>query len=121
MSKLSDLLSLAVGGVVVVGAVLSSSLISNNLVKQGGVQVSSSEAPVSSSEAPKPQFNPIDDAMIQIADEFVYEVDPLNVVIPEQEEWDYDVEELKSVPYDKNRSGHDLIYYFIYFLHVCQM
>ena len=112
MSKLSDLLTLAVGGVVVVGAVLSSSLISNNLVKQGGVQVSSSEAPVSSSEAPKPQFNPIDDAMIQIADEFVYEVDPLNVVIPEQEEWDYDVEELKSVPYDKNRSGHDLIYYF---------
>ena len=112
MSKLSDLLTLVVGGVVVAGAVLSGSLISNSLVKKGGVQDKSSEAPVSSSEAPIPQFNPIDDAMMQIADEFVYDVDPLSVIMPEQETWDYSDPDLSSVPYTKDRAGHDLIYYF---------
>lgn len=113
MSKLSDLLSLAVGGVVVAGAVLSASLVSSNLVKNGGAPVtnSSSQAPVSSEE-PIPEFNPITDEVIQIAEDFEYDVDPLSVVMPEQEEWDYSDEELAKVPYTKTREDHDLIYYF---------
>ena len=113
MSKLSDLLTLVVGGVVVAGAVLSGSLISNDLVKKGGVQDKSSEAPApSSSVEPAPQFNPINEEMTQIAEDFVYDVDPLSVVMPEQETWDYSDPDLSSVPYTKDRAGHDLIYYF---------
>lgn len=114
MSKLSDLLSLAVGGVVVAGAVLSGSLISSNMVKKGGAPIEqSSSAPApKSSEEEIPEIDPITDEIREIAEGFDYDVDPLSVVMPEQEVWDYDNPDLANVPYTKTRDGHDLIYYF---------
>ena len=115
MSKGFDLIKLGVGGVVVAGAVLAGSLVSNGMVQKGGApitQQSSSSVAPKSSEEPIPEINPITDDIKKIAEDFVYDVDPLSVVMPEQEEWDYDDAELAKVPYTMTREGHDLIYYF---------
>ena len=114
MSKGFDLIKLGVGGVVVAGAVLAGSLVSNSMVTKGGAPIAQSSSSVApkSSEEPILEIDPITDEIKQIAQDFEYDVDPLSVVMPEQEEWDYDDPELASVPYTKTRDGHDLIYYF---------
>ena len=114
MSKGFDLIKLGLGGVIVAGAVLAGSLVSNNMVSKGGAPITQSSSSVApkSSEEPIPEIDPITDEIKQIAEDFDYDVDPLSVVMPEQEEWDYNDSELAKVPYDRNREDHDLIYYF---------
>ena len=88
---------------VVVGSVLSSTLIEANLKKKaaGSAVVEEDE------EDPN-----ITDEIKAAAEAVEYDFKPEEVVIQEQDSYDYNDSEVKNITTGGNRSGHYLVYYF---------
>ena len=118
---LTNLLKIAVGGVIVTGAVLSGSLVSANIEKSstGPVQQSSSSQEPSSEK--KEKVDPITDEMREAADAVEYDFDPSSVVIHQEEdgykyadndEDGYYDPNLATLTYTNVREGHNLVYVF---------
>ena len=110
MASLTNLIKLGVGGLVVVGAVLTGSLTSNAATarakRAGGDQVSSKEE--------KPAYNPITPEIEAIVDAYDYDFDPTKVVIKEEEEWDFSAipSNLPTNTADRGDDEIHLVYYF---------
>lgn len=122
---LTNILKIAVGGVITAGAVLSGSLISSSVENNAGKnRNSSSEPQVVSSEEPYEEIDPITDEIKAIADQYDYTFDPLSVIIDQEEKYEFsepkaDAENpgyydpnLASVPNGATRDGYNLVYYF---------
>ena len=128
-SSFSQAIKVAVGGVVVVGAVTVGSLSANKYEKiaTGEIKVSSSEVVVSSQEEveePEEKYSPITDEMREAAKACTYDFDPASIVIKQEEKYEFSQpsasaedpgyydEELASLSYTNTRSGHYLVYVF---------
>jgi len=104
-----NLIKIGSGAVVLVAAILVSSLVSNGLVTKSG-KANKGDGQNSSSVEPEPEYNPITDEIIAIADAYDYDFDPLSVIQKEQETWDFSA--VSSVPTNGTRADHNLVYYF---------
>ena len=93
------IVKIGVSGVVTVAAVLTSVLISLDLKKKLNV-------------ATGDEWNPITEEIKQAAKDANYTYNPSEVVMRQQENYDWDDAEMKAVPLTKNRNGHNLVYYF---------
>lgn len=123
---LTNILKIAVGGVIATGAVLSGSLISSGIESNAGKNKnsSSSQEKQSSSEEPYVEYDPITDEIKAAAEAFDYSFDPLSVVIDQEEKYEftkpkddaedpgYYDENLASLTYGSTREGYNLVYYF---------
>ena len=93
-------IGMLLGGVVIVlGAVLSSTLVSNELQKQAAIGGQGGSSPITKK---------IRDAANKVA----YDFDPTSVVIKQQAEYDYNNETLKSLTFGNEREGSHLVYVF---------
>lgn len=109
----AGIIKVSAAAVVVIAAVLSSTLVSTSLSNKvsqgkanGGEISSSSKAPA------KPRFNPINDEIKAKADAIEYDFDPSSIKMEEQEEWDYSDSRLSGLTYTNTRAGHNLVYVF---------
>lgn len=100
--NVTGIVKASVTGVVVLAAVLTSTLISLDLKKKMNV-------------ATGDEWNPITEEIKQAANDANYTYDPTTVVIKQKEKYtsaDWSNSEMTSVPLTKNRDGHNLVYYF---------
>ena len=108
------LIKISACALVVVAAVLASSLISSNLVLKkgsGNNKGSNSQTQQSISE-PEPEPDPLlTDEIKAAAEAYVYDFDPSSVIMKEQAEYT-DFSAASSVPTNANRADHNLVYYF---------
>lgn len=106
----TNLVKLAVAGVVVVAAVLSSTLVTADLTKKANTGTGGNET---SSKEEGPVWNPITDEIKAKADAFDYDFDPASVIIEKQDEYDYNDADLKALNATAaTREGHHIVYYF---------
>lgn len=98
----------ALCGLVVVAAVLSSTFISNDLVKKAS---RANSGPSQSSEQ-RVKKDPITDEMRAAAEANDYDFDPTSVVIEQEEEYDFSDSRLSGLSYSATREGHNLVYIF---------
>ena len=100
---------IGVGAVIVLVAVLASSLISADLVKKNSAAQKVEPEPIEEVVV----FDPINDDIKAIAEAYDYDKEPEKVVIQEQETWNFSDSTLSSMTADATtRSGHYLVYYF---------
>lgn len=96
----NKVIKVAVCGVVVLAAVLSSSLVSAEMQRRMNLANASSET-----------YNPITPEIKKIAEEYDYSFKPEEVLI--KEETDYDFTGINNKVTDKTtRDGHNMVYYF---------
>ena len=117
MKKVKGAVNLAkVGGagVLVVTAILVASLVSADLVKKNGSGKQNIKPDDSSEPGPvEPVFDPITDEIKSAADAYDYDFNPAEVLIEEQDEYDFNDADMKAVPTQSgNREGHNLVYVF---------
>ena len=94
-------MGMVIGGVVLVlGAVLSSTLVSNELQKQAAVGGQGGTA------------SPITKKIRDAANKVDYDFDPTSVVIKQKEQYDYNNEALKNLVFGDEREGYHLVYVF---------
>ena len=92
-------MGMVIGGVVLVlGAVLSSTLVSNELQKQAAVGGQGGTA------------SPITKKIRDAANKVDYDFDPTSVVIKQKEQYDYNNEALKNLVFGDEREGYHLVY-----------
>ena len=113
--------TVGVAALVVVAAVLSSTIVSNDLQKKaviGGGETSEKQDE-GEKPAPKPKFNPITEEIRAAAEAVEYEFNPDSVVIKQEEKYAYTSsgdgyynEDLAGLSYSATRSGHNLVYVF---------
>ena len=117
---LSKIIKLAVGGMVVAGAVLSSSMLSANAEKKAGGAAQQSSSIQETSEK-KEKVNPITDEIKAAAEAVDYDFDPSSIVIKQEElgykyadndEEGYYNSDLAGLSYTDKREGHNLVYVF---------
>jgi hypothetical protein len=94
-----SIVKVAVSGAVVLAAILVSSLVSLDLKKKMNI-------------ATGDEWNPITEEIKQAAKDANYTYNPSEVVMKQQTTYDWNDSEMKSVPLNKNRDGHNLVYYF---------
>ena len=88
------------GGVVIVlGAVISSTVVSNEMQKQAAIGGQGGSSPITKK---------IRDAAKKVK----YDFDPTSVIIKQQTEYDYNNETLNSLAFGNEREGHNLVYVF---------
>ena len=124
VSGMAQIVTVSVAGIVVIAAVLSSTLISSNL---GSKASRANDNVVSSSSeevAPKPKFDPITDEIRAAAAAADYTFDPNSVVIKQQEKYEFSAPsataenpgyynaDLAGLSYSATRAGHNLVYLF---------
>ncbi|MDD6302676.1 MAG: hypothetical protein PUA56_05225 [Bacillales bacterium] len=102
--SLPAIIKTSIGGVVVVAAVLSSTLVSADLKKKAAS--GSNDTPI------EEKFNPITDEIKLAADAYEYDFDPNEVLIKEKAEWDFNNADLTALGVTGVREGHYLVYYF---------
>ena len=117
MKKVKGAVNLAkVGGagVLVVTAILVASLVSADLVKKNGSGKQNIKPDDSSEPGPvEPVFDPITDDIKSVADAYDYDFNPAEVLIEEQDDYDWGDADMKAVPTQSgNREGHNLVYVF---------
>ena len=117
MKKVKGAVNLAkIGGagVLVVTAILVASLVSADLVKKNGSGKQNIKSDESSEPGPvEPAFDPITDEIKSVADAYDYDFNPAEVLIEEQDEYDFNDADMKAVPTQSgNREGHNLVYVF---------
>ena len=98
-NNVPQIVKVGVGGVVVLAAVLTSSLVAWNLNEKANRVV------------PVEGFNPITEEVKAKAAEANYTFKPAEVVQKEQESYDFTTE-VKSVTTNTTRDGHNMVYYF---------
>lgn len=99
--------------VVVVAAVLVSTLVAGNFSKMGSKQGGQGQqSQPGSSEPAKPKKDPITDRIREAADAVEYSFNPDEVLIKEQEEYNFSASELSGLSHSMTRSGHNLVYVF---------
>lgn len=98
-NNVPQIVKVSVGGVVVLAAVLTSSLVAWNLNEKANRVV------------PVEGFNPITEEVKAKAAEANYTFKPAQVVQKEQESYDFTTE-VKSVTTNTTRDGHNMVYYF---------
>ena len=94
------IVKVAVSGAVVLAAVLTSALVALDMkskMNKAGEDGS---------------YNPITPEIERIAKEYDYSFNPKEVVIKEQEEYDFNASDVKNVPTTETRDGHNMVYYF---------
>lgn len=95
-------------------AILVSSLVSADLVRKNNagrqnIKPSDSQEPV----PVEPAFDPITDDIKSVAEAYSYDFNPKEVLILEQDEYDFNNSDMKAVPTQNgNRDGHNLVYVF---------
>lgn len=94
------LVKMAGGAALVVAAVLSTTLITADLKAKAA------------RGAIVEEWTPVTEEVKQAAAEFEYDFDPTDVLIKEEESYNYNDSALKNLKYSKTRSGHSLVYYF---------
>ena len=116
---ISKFIRLGAGATIVVVAVLVATLTTSSVLKAAGAGRKgdgSSSSDVTSSEPVDPDipvFNPITEEIAQACEDYEYDFDPMDVLIKEQEEWDYSDSELSALSKGaKTRDDHYLVYYF---------
>ncbi len=122
MSKLTDIVKLAVGGFIVLGAVLSSSLIASNVEKKSGGKAAQQSSQTSEPDDKPQKVSPITEAMKAAAEACDYAFDPSSVVMEQKEEGykfsssasgdGYYDSNLSGLSYTDTRAGHNLVYVF---------
>ncbi|MCQ2772671.1 MAG: hypothetical protein MJ238_05315 [Bacilli bacterium] len=95
-----------VAGVLVVASVLTSTLVSADLKKKAVVVDPTPVGPTEES------WNPITDEIKEIADAVDYSFDPADVLIKQEETYDFNDATMKAVPTNKNRTDANLVYAF---------
>ena len=98
-NNIPQIAKVSVGGVVVLAAVLTSSLVAWNLNEKANKVV------------PVEGFNPITEEVKAKAAEANYTFKPAEVVIKEQQGYDFTTD-VKSVTTNTTRDGHNMVYYF---------
>ena len=110
----NKIIKVSASAVVLVAAVLASTFVAGNLTnmnaKHSGNQGQSSQP--GSSEQAKPKKDPITDRIREAADAVEYSFNPDEVLIKEQEEYNFNASELSSLSHSMTRSGHNLVYVF---------
>ena len=94
------IVKVAVSGAVVLAAVLTSALVA--LDKKSKMNKAGEDG----------SYNPITPEIERIAKEYDYSFNPKEVVIKEQEEYDFNASDVKNVPTTETRDGHNMVYYF---------
>ena len=97
-----NLVRIGAGAAVILAAVLTSSLVSNTLVN--------SASKSNKGDSQKVEYNPITDQIRELADNYQYDFEPLDIIMKEQETWDFS--NVSSVTTGGTREGHYLVYYF---------
>ena len=103
-SNLTKMIVTGACALVVVGSVLSSTLIEANLKKKAA-----GSAEVEEEEKEDPN---ITDEIKAAADAVEYDFKPEEVVITEQDEYDYNAADVKNITTGGTRADHHLVYYF---------
>lgn len=98
-NNVGQIVKVGVGGVVVLAAVLTSSLVAWNMQKNANVFV------------PVEGFNPITEEVKAKAEAANYTFKPEEVVKKEQESYDF-TGDVKNVTTNTTRDGHNMVYYF---------
>ncbi|MBO4703824.1 MAG: hypothetical protein J5617_03255 [Bacilli bacterium] len=108
----TKIIKVASSAVLVVAAVLASSLTVNALTKGTSKQNQSDNQAQSSSKNTKPKKDPINQRIKDAAEAVEYSFNPEAVLIKQQETYDYNNEDLTGLKYGNTRTGHDLVYVF---------
>ena len=100
-NDLAKIIKIGVCGVVVIAAVLTSSLIAADMIRKSNIAV------------PTEGFNPITPEVKKAAEEYDYSFNPSEITIKEKAAADYDFSSMSSKVTDKaTREGHNMVYYF---------
>ena len=94
------IVKIGVSGAVVLAAVLTSALVALDMkskMNKAGEDGS---------------YNPITPEIRKAAEEFDYSFNPKEVLMKEQEEYDFNASDVKNVPTTETRDGHNMVYYF---------
>ena len=94
------IVKIGVSGAVVLAAVLTSALVALDMkskMNKAGEDGS---------------YNPITPEIKKAAEEFDYSFNPKEVLIKEQEEYNFNADDVKNVPTTETRDGHNMVYYF---------
>ena len=94
------IVKIGVSGAVVLAAVLTSALVALDMkskMNKAGEDGS---------------YNPITPEIKKAAEEFDYSFNPKEVLMKEQEEYDFNASDVKNVPTTETRDGHNMVYYF---------
>lgn len=98
----------------IVGSLVTSSVLSSGAVnkqnQQGGDPAASTSS--ASTKSVIPEDDPITDAVRERAEAIDYDFDPSEIVIKQQEEYDFNDAELKALKNGTTRDGHYLVYVF---------
>ena len=113
--NVNKIVRLGAAGALVLVAILAGSLISSNAIKNSEAAKNADSGSQSSSEPVEPEvvFDPITPEIAEICESYEYDFDPMDVLVKEQEEWDYSDSALSSLSASASkRDGHYLVYYF---------
>ena len=120
----AGIIKVSAAAVVVVAAVLASSLTSASMANQAAKGNANANATVSSSKTPKPKFDPITEDIKAAAAAVEYEFNPDSIVIQQEEKYEFSQpsstaenpgyynSDLSGLNYTATRTGHNLVYVF---------
>ena len=105
--NIAKLIKIGVGGLVVVAAILTSSLISADMQRKINLANAKVDEP----------YTPINDAIRKAAEDYDYSFKPEEVIVEERDDYNYNDSLVKSVPTDDHGkftgwSGHNIVYFF---------
>ena len=110
-NSLANIAKVGVGAVIVVAAVLASSLAANSVTKSGAAgkkqETSSSSAPI---VEPTEKFNPITPDVEQICEAYDYSFVPEEIIIKEQDTWNWSDSRLSELSLGMTRTGDHHMY-----------
>ena len=98
----------------VIGSIVTSTVISGGAMDKRN-QADPDGSASSSSTSTKiviPEDDPITDEVRERAEAIDYDFDPSSVIIKQEEEYDFNAQELKSLKYGSTRADHNLVYVF---------